>query len=462
LSNRFGMAGPALALAAMVLGAVASCQAAETSMTEARRADLDSFRRSFLAQDRSYPDAARAEAEGRLQQLEQSIASISQAYFELELARIVALADNGHTQSFPGPRSRRYDRVPVRLVPFGEDFYVLRASEQQASLLGGRLEAIDGHPVAALREAARSLAGGVPSFRDRNAGYFLESPEQMQALGMIKAGDAAEYRFSMPDGTLITRRLAAEPPDSARPRANADRWLYPEDMAAEPVGWRTLLAPDRAPWALQEPDAPFRMREAPDLSALVIELRQNNDGRGASIGEFLKQATQRVKSLAPRNLVLDMRMNGGGDLNTTRDFVQSLPALVPGRIFVLTSPWTFSAAISTVGYLKQAAPERVTIVGEAVGDRMNFFAEGTVVELPQSGAVLLFATQRHDYQTGCRAFPDCHRAVVRHPITLPTLAPEISAPWTIDAYKAGRDPGMEAIGPALRASNWPRPISRGT
>jgi hypothetical protein len=32
-----------------------------------------------------------------------------------------------------------------------------------------------------------------------------------------------------------------------------------------------------------------------------------------------------------------------------------LPTLVKGRIFVLTSPWTFSAAISTLGYLKQAA-----------------------------------------------------------------------------------------------------------
>jgi hypothetical protein len=143
-------------------------------------------------------------------------------------------------------------------------------------------------------------------------------------------------------------------------------------------------------------------------------------------------------------------MNGGGDLNTTRDFMESLPSLVPGRIFALTSPWTFSAAISSIGYLEQTAPDRVTIVGEGVGDRLNFFSEGDIVTLPNSQAMLLNATERHDYQTGCRGFSDCHGPVRRNPISTPTLAPDIAAPWTIDAYRAGRDPAMEAVATALR------------
>ena len=122
---------------------------------------------------------------------------------------------------------------------------------------------------------------------------------------------------------------------------------------------------------------------------------------------------------------------------------------MPGRIFALTSPWTFSAAISSVGYLEQAAPRRVTIVGEAVGDRLNFFSEGDVVELPNSHAMILNATERHDYPTGCRGFGDCHGPVVRNPIAVPSLQPDIAAPWTIDAYIAGRDPGIEAVAAAL-------------
>jgi len=422
------------------------------SSPEARRADLAAFRKEFLGRDRSYAAAARSEAESRLTALEGSGPGACQACFELELARIVALADNGHTASFPGPRSRRYNRVGIRLVPFGEDFFVMRAAGSHADLLGARLDAIDSRPMTQLRETARSLAGGLPSWRDRNAGYLFESPEQLHALGLSEASDAATYRLSLPDGSVVERRLIADPPDPARPRANADRWLYPDRMDSEPDGWRALITPAQAPWALREPDLPFRLRDAPEVQALVIELRQNNDAEKKPISRFLSDATARLESLRPRNLVLDMRMNGGGDLNTTRDFVQKLPSLVPGRLFVLTSPWTFSAAISTVGYLKQAAPERVTIVGEPVGDRLNMFSEGSIVTLPHSGAVLLYATERHDYVTGCRDYSDCHRWVVKHPIAVPSLAPDIGAPWTLGAYRAGRDPGMEAIAAALKTA----------
>jgi hypothetical protein len=149
-------------------------------------------------------------------------------------------------------------------------------------------------------------------------------------------------------------------------------------------------------------------------------------------------------------VVLDMRFNGGGNLTTARDFMKRLPALVTGRIFVLTSPVTFSAAISSIGYLKQAAPDRVTIVGEGVGDRLVFFAEGSRVTLPNSGTMISFSTQRHDYNTGCRPYSDCHPPVVANPIAVPSLAPDVAAPWTIDAYRVGRDPGMEAVAAELR------------
>jgi hypothetical protein len=102
-----------------------------------------------------------------------------------------------------------------------------------------------------------------------------------------------------------------------------------------------------------------------------------------------------------------------------------------------------------MGYLKQAAPDRVTIVGEAVGDRLNFFAEGKTVTLAHSKEAVLFATERHDYRNGCRTLDDCHRQVVTRPIAVPTLDPDIPAPWTIEAYRAARDPAMEAVAAAL-------------
>jgi len=424
---------------------------ADATSAEARRADIATFRQDFLAVDVSYAAPARAEAERRLAVLEAQAGEISQAYLELELARIVALADNGHTAFFPGPRSRRFNRVAdFRLAPFGEDFYVLRASAAHVDLLGARLVAIDGRPVAQARDAARTLMGGTSPWRDRNAPYFLESPEQMQALGLITNAERANYRFRLANGRTVTRRFAPEPANPDRSRAGVDRWYYPEAIEGEAM--RPLLSETEAPWSLQDPDTLFRMRDAPEIDAYVIEVRQNYGTDDQNIIDFMFDALEAARHSGRTNLVLDMRMNGGGDLNITRDWSRMLPYAVNGRTFVLTSPWTFSAAISTVGYMKQAGRNRVVIVGEEVGDRLDFYAEGDIVALPHSGVRILTATERHDYRTGCRNIENCHGSVVRNTIAVESLAPDIVAPWTIEAYRAGRDPAMEAVAAALRTS----------
>ena len=427
-------------------------QQGDPTSAAARRADIAVFREQFIGRDAALVVAGRRDAaEQRLAALEAQAANVSQAYFELELSRIVALADNGHSAYFPGPRSRRFNRImEVRFAPFGEDFYVLRANPANADLLGARLVAIDGHTMAQLRTAARSIAGGTNAWRDRNGAYVFESPEQLEALDVIASADHASYRFQLANGRTVTRRFTPEPANPGRVRANSDRWFYPAPEEGEGDNWRALLAPASAPWSLQEPDTPFRMRDAPELDAFWIELRQNNSSDDIDIAEFMLDSLEAARTSGRHNIVLDLRMNGGGDLNTTRAWVRRLPRVVSGRVFVITSPWTFSAAISTTGYLKQSAPDRVTIVGEMVGDRLDFHSEGDVFTLPNSGGSILNATERHDYRTGCRNIENCHISVVRHPIEVATLAPDINAPWTIEAYRAGRDPAAEAIAAALR------------
>jgi hypothetical protein len=419
---------PALTILALALTGTAQAQS-----VEGRAADLRFFRIEFLARDKSYSSAARTEAEARLGRLETEAPKMSQVAFDLELAKIVALADNGHTAYFASSRARHHNRVPIRFVPFGEEFYVLHADAANTDLLGARVDAIDDRSIGQFVATGRMLSGGTSAWRDRSVPYFLESPEEMHALHQAKEPGAATYRFTMPDGKRLERRLVAKADSTANPWPG--RWLYGQANAV---------------WAFQEPGKPFRWRDAPEIDGMVIELRQTHNAPDLPIRRFLDSMTAAIQRAKPRNIVVDLRMNGGGDLNTARDFMKSLPTLVPGRIFVLTSPWTFSAAISSTGYLKQAGKDRVTIVGEMAGDRLEFFSEGRVVTLPNSGGAILYATERHDYRTGCRGFSDCHGPVVRNPIAVPTLEPGLKAPWTIEAWRTGRDPAMEAVIAAVR------------
>lgn len=425
-------------LALVLLAGTSAAQ--EPSPTDRER-DIAAFRSAFLDRDISFGAEARAEAEARLSALA-AAPDLDDDAFEVGLARIVALADNGHSVLIAGPRSGRNRRVAIRLEPFGESFHVLRARAEHADLLGARLVAIDGRPVDAARDAARTLFGGTPGLRDRSVSVILESPSQLRALGISPDAQTAAYTFRTNDGRLVERRLTAE--DIGANRATVRRNFYPE-MRAEEEGWVTALPADSAPWSLRDPSDPFRWREEPAVDGIVVDMRQMLDAADQPIAAFLAEVEAAITATGPRNLVLDLRMNGGGDLTKARDFMQGLPARVPGRIFVLTSPWTFSASISSLGYLEQAAPDRVIIVGEEVGDRLMFFAEGGPAILPASGIRLGAATQRHDYRDGCRAFTDCHHWVVRFPIAVPHLRPDIEAPWTIGDYLAGRDPGMAAV-----------------
>ncbi len=423
---------------------------AAPNVADQRREDIAQFRTEHFAKDRAYSTAARAEAERRLIQLERTAGELKPAEFDLALARIVALADNGHTSSFGAPRSRRYDRVDIRLTPFGEDFYVLRAREPYADLLGAKLIAIAGVTMEKLRPAYRALAGGVTRWRDRGAAYFLESPEQLRADGVVTEPGELRYRFLLPDGATVERTLSATSGGTERARGNALRWMNPSFAEIEGKAWRSLLAEDKVPWSLKDPTRVFRWRVDAALNAMVVDMRQSSNAKDEKLADFFRAVEAAIEMQKPTHLVLDLRMNGGGDLTTTRDFAERLPTLVPGRIFILTSPWTFSAAISTAGYLKQAAAARTTIVGEPVGDRLNFFAEGKSVTLKNSREAVLYATERHDYQSGCRGHDDCHAPVVRRPISVATLDPDIAAPWTIEAYRAGRDPAMDAVAAALQ------------
>ena len=419
------------------------------ALADGQRQNLAAFRTGVFARDKSYTDAARAQASDRLAQLDIRIGKISQAAFDLELARIAALADNGHTHYNLGSILAQNNRAPIRLAVFGEDFYVVRAAAPNHDLLGAKLISIDGHAVSELREAGRSLWGGVAPWRDRAAYSLLESPELLNALGLAKRKDTATYTFATSSGA-VDRALAGDPPSATRPVSGPAQTWSPTPLALEDSTWRTALDPVRAPWALQDWGKTFRWRAAPEIDGLVLDMRSTNNSADMKIIDALKMFSDAIDAQKPTNIVLDLRLNSGGNLLTARQFARTLPERVPGRIFVLTGPGTFSAAISTTGYLKQAAPGRVFIVGEPVGDRMMFWAESPPYKLPIGSGSINLATERHDYADGCRAYSDCHRNVQLVPIMLPTLSPDIAAPWTIEAYLAGRDPAMEAVAAALK------------
>lgn len=406
-------------------------------------ADVPSVR-TFLDQDTSYSPEERAQAEAAFAKLKAGASNMTPEAFNLAVAHIAALAHNGHTMLVPGVWMFQFNRIPLRTFVFADGMRVVHTPDGMRDLLGARIVSIDGRSAAELQKTFGQYFGAREGKRDEWSGFFVESPALLHAAGLAKANEQVDVQFELASGAKVTRTLKAAldaPKEEMFDHLDISRLVQHAAENAAP--------PATVPFYLQGERRAFAIASLTDLDAHYIQLRINKSFYEQKIDAFFAAATTAIKSSKLKNVVVDLRLDGGGDLNTTRDFLQALPGLLPnGRIFVLTSGRTFSAGIASTGYLKQAAPTRVTIVGEPIGDYLEFWAEGGFEVLPVSKGALLAATERHNYVTGCQE-PDCHSSIRKHPIRVQSLEPDIAAPLTYADYRAGRDPALEAVRKAL-------------
>ncbi len=419
---------------------VATSLACVSASSEDFRGDLPMIRK-FLAQDRSYNQQERAAAELAFRELSARAGNLSRAVYHLELARLAALAGNGHTALSTRAWAEIFPRLPLELHVFADGLFVIHASETLAELRGSQVLAIEGHDLRALEQAFSRYSGARDTNRRERMGPFLRAPAVLVAAGLATSTDHVSMQLRLSDGRIVTRRIDAASEAGSSPISPLVQRAA-ENIVDAPV-----------PLFLGEPERMFRSVPLPEQGALFIQLRANFSVGGEDIAAFGRRVLATVRAEKPRHLIVDLRLNDGGDLNTTRELFVTLPTLLPaeGRIFALTSGATFSAGIASLGYLKQAGGARVTIVGEPMGDFLEFYAEGRPMSLPVSGAVLLPVTERHNYQTGCPE-PDCHGPIRRRPIRVSSLEPDVKVPLTYADYRAGRDAAItyakKAIGPS--------------
>jgi hypothetical protein len=422
----------------LALAVLAASHAAAAAPTEADVADL----RAIVARDASYSAEERAEAERLLDTLPALMKD--EARFELQAARIIAIAGNGHTALFPAQWTNRYPRSPVRLGLFGDGLFVIAAPASQSHLVGSSVTAINGRPWRLVYDAFDSFQGGRQELRDQFVPYFMETPALLAAAGLGE--DRNALRLTL-EGSRKTHDVTVTP--EMAPVQGEDEALLGTPL---PRAARAALQ-GPAPLYLTKPDQYYVYERLPEQDAAYIRIDAIG---GSGLEPFLTSTVDHLKTKPAANIILDLRFNMGGDLNRARAFAQALPALAAdGKLYIITSGRSFSAAISTIGYARQAGPDKVVIVGEHAGDDLEFWAEGPRTVLPGLGATLLFATERHNYRTGCPE-ADCHGSIRDHPIRIQSIEPDIPAPLTFAAYRQGRDPAMEAIAADIRAGSSAR------
>jgi hypothetical protein len=330
---------------------------------------------------------------------------LSRAQLVVGVMRLVALAGprDGHTGVYPldpgHPRPLAF--YPLRLYDFADGLHVVAAAGRP-ELVGKRLTAIGGTPLSRVLELVRPL---VPRDNEWSRRWLL--PEYLvtaEVLVGVGLANVAGATFQFADGTSATlspvaaaeyvavhgsaldHPLPARPPLWLRERER-EHWLTPIDGGrAVYLAYRVTSYPD------------------PALVARLIRL-----GGRASV----------------RRIVVDVRLNHGGNNQTYGPLVDALQRPAIGRKAVLlVGRATFSAAGNLAAEV--AVRTRTRLVGEPPGGAPNQWGDSTPLPLPRAGL------QAHVSGVYVEVAPSLGaRAALR---------PDVRVEETSADFFAGRDP----------------------
>ncbi|MBA8881395.1 peptidase S41 [Phyllobacterium myrsinacearum] len=409
------------------------------------REDLTFLKKEWAPQDKSFTGEEQREFNQIVDSAISLTDKLSSKGFALEVMRAVAVSRNGHTVA---RAANMMNSLPIKAWWFADGLYIIKAQPEFADLLGARIDKLGSLTSGdALHKLAPFISGTDQRIRFLSAN-LLTSPDVLEHIGAA-SGPEISLTLRLADGTIRAVKLSpASAPDPGDKGKNINKGytvLVPDDGSLE-GRWKHVLDPikERSPLYTKRTDVTTSWLNGKQVFYIRLDTVSSIDDTPLDqkfAGIFRKSLLPSI----PKFIVIDLRLNSGGDFFNTILFSQALPKLVSanGRVLVLVSRATFSAGISTAAMLKGASQGNVTLVGETMGDSGQFWSEGETIPLPNSKIGVEYSNQFEDYENGCTDPATCFWAVVAFGPKNISLTPEEKIDVTFDDYAAGRDPVLE-------------------
>ncbi len=367
---------------------------------------------------RLYEMVDRQTFEARVVALEQKIPQLSETVIRNGIYKLAALPNDAH--SFPNVFTHKLDwhALPFKFWLFNDGVYVLDAGREHRDLIGARLVEIGDVPVAEAYRRLRPYLASENEFnwKDRFI-HCLSVIEFLHAEGIATDPRRIDMTFETDDGVKLT--------------VEVETYHYIPVMY-----WSSFRTIDNdLPYVLSNDRRDnwwFTYRE--DTGTLYFQfnrcLRKSGDVR---IEEFVERLGEYVENNEFERLVVDIRKNDGGDGYVSRQvaglIIGNDRVDRPGRLFVLTSRKTFSAAVMFLSLIENNT--KAVIVGEPTGQGPFFCGGPQPVTLPNSGLEIL-VSRRYNR---CSLFDDGRKWIM----------PDLPVEYTMKDYLEGRDPMMDAV-----------------
>ncbi|QDZ06907.1 hypothetical protein FPZ24_04945 [Sphingomonas panacisoli] len=402
---------------------------------EAWAQDLEALATRLPKADHSFTPATRLAFTEAVAAIKHDLPLLSDQQVMARMASAMALARNAHTRLYLVRVRTQVRMLPIKVWWFSDGLRIVRTAPAYASLLGCRVTDIEGVDVRHARDIVAPAYAGNAGWVDYMSTYTLGSAELLSGYGITASPDRAV--FGLADCAAPPRAtLPAMPPAKTNSAVEA-WWDLAPGMAV--AGWPQVLGTATPPLYLRHPDKNYWQEYLSDSATLYVQYNRAAEIPDQSVAAFTKSVMAMFDAHPVKRFVLDLRLNTGGNQDIAKGLMETLAKRTQGMArFVITSRATFSAGISHAAYWRQF-PD-VKIVGELVGDSMDFWSEGGNLLLPNSGLAAHFANVPHSFSTApCPPVNYCEEG------SAPSLRPDVPTFLSWQQYIEKRDPSLEAI-----------------
>jgi hypothetical protein len=343
-------------------------------------------------------DAAVRELDRKLDQL-----NADEIYVGMD--RVVNLIGDGHTYIRVPEDSAN---LPIDVQRFGSDYRLVAVADGNQAALGARVLKVEDLPIDQARLELMPLTpvDETQALKDVRAIDFLTTGIFLHGSRITSQRDKARFTLLGDDGKEFAIDVHAAAPDAKL------NWTY---------------AYKDPPLFRQKPDESFWYVYLPDSRTVYCSFRGYKDLGKASKGLF-----SLINQQHPDKLVIDMRLNNGGDYNEGLKYlVHPIRDLADinrkGHLFVLVGTTTFSAAMSNSAHFRYQT--NAILAGQQIGEKPNSYQEPREMKLPNSHWVVRYSTKFYK-------FVEMGENVIR---------PDQEIVPTWDDYRSGRDPVLDWV-----------------
>jgi len=371
----------------------------------------------------------RAQFEGAIDSLCERIPSLARHQIIVEMARIVAMVGDGHTNIAPTRDPKiGFRTYPLKLYFFKDGLFVRAGTRECVGIVGSRVVRIGKFSVEQAYNAVRTIIG-----RDNEMGvrffapFLLAIPEVLHALGLIDDMENTEITVER-HGRLTT--VTVKPygpaemfaPDTDTSWTRKTGWLDARDSVQSPPLW------------LRDPRSKFWFVYMTDSPTVYVQFNQVGNKENETVEAFTKRlfAFLEAEPVDRFRFVLDLRLNRGGNGALNRPLllaiIKSGKVDRRGSLFTIIGRGTWSAAQFLVNDLEKYT--NTIFVGEPTGGKVNSYGDSHKIILPNSGITVRVSTLW--WQEDERD-------------TRQWTAPQIAADLTFEDYRNNIDPALNAI-----------------